>query len=150
MVGVAMDGTGVTVFRAWHDHVPSQNMRPAPLRPSSGAPDPGGGRRTALLRRARVPFHEGRAGARYVDVRRAGDALGQSRQVIGRRWLPSVAYVERADPWPVVHDADAETWVWLHVSWIGTDVSAERTYCLLDGPLIPGNGIRGNGLADRP
>lgn len=47
----------------------AKKCRPAPLRPFSGAPDPGGGRRTALSRRARAPFHEGRAEARYVGQR---------------------------------------------------------------------------------
>lgn len=43
-----------------------KKCRPTPLRPFTGAPYPGGKRRAALLRRARAPFHEGRAAARYV------------------------------------------------------------------------------------
>jgi hypothetical protein len=68
--------TGTAVFRACGTTTRHRKKcRPAPLRPFSGASIPDLGRRTALLRRARAPFHEGRAEARYVERARGGSVM---------------------------------------------------------------------------
>src|SRR5512132_127516 len=60
-------------------YVVAKKCHPTPLRPFTGTPYPGGQSRAALLRRARAPFHEGRAEARCV----------------GRRWFSLLGRPER-------------------------------------------------------